>query len=49
MEGRNERIYIRVSSDELEAIREKAAARHLSVSAYIRMVYECLMIENQKS
>ena len=38
MEGRNERIYIRVSSDELEAIREKAAARHLSVSAYIRMV-----------
>lgn len=38
MEGKNERIYIRVSAEELEQIKEKAAARHLSVSAYIRMI-----------
>jgi predicted DNA binding CopG/RHH family protein len=38
MEGKNERIYIRVSAEELEQIKEKAAARHLAVSAYIRMI-----------
>lgn len=38
MEGKNERIYIRVSAEELEKIKEKAAARHLAVSAYIRMI-----------
>lgn len=38
MEGKNERIYIRVSAEELEQIKEKAAARHLAVSAYVRMI-----------
>ena len=38
MEGKNERINIRVSAEELEQIKVKAAARHLSVSAYIRMI-----------
>lgn len=38
MEGKTERIYIRVSAEELEQIRKKAAERHLSTSAYIRMI-----------
>lgn len=38
MESKDKRIYIRVSDAEEKKIREKAAARHLTVSAYIRMV-----------
>lgn len=38
MEGKNEHIHIRVSAEELEKIKKKAAARHLAVSAYIRMI-----------
>lgn len=38
MEGKTERIYIRVSADELQAIKAKADEKHLSVSAYIRMI-----------
>lgn len=38
MEGKTERIYIRVSAEELQAIKAKADEKHLPVSAYIRMV-----------
>jgi predicted DNA binding CopG/RHH family protein len=38
MEGKTERINIRVSADELQAIKAKADEKHLSVSAYIRMM-----------
>ena len=38
MEGKTERINIRVSAEELQAIKAKADEKHLSVSAYIRMI-----------
>lgn len=38
MEGKTERIYIRVSAEELQEIKAKADDKHLSISAYIRMV-----------
>ena len=37
MNEKNQHLHIRVSADELEQIKAKADARHLSISAYIRM------------
>lgn len=37
MNEKNQHLHIRVSSEELEQIKAKAEARHLSISAYIRM------------
>lgn len=37
MNEKNQHLHIRVSADELDQIKAKAEARHLSVSAYIRM------------
>ena len=38
MKEKNQHLHIRVSAEELEKIKEKAAARHLAVSAYVRMI-----------
>ena len=38
MAGKDKRVFIRVSEEELEELKERAAARHLTVSAYIRMI-----------
>lgn len=38
MNEKKQHLHIRVSAEELEKIKEKAAARHLAVSAYVRMI-----------
>lgn len=38
MAGKDKRVFIRVSEAELAELKAKAAARHLTVSAYVRMI-----------